>query len=310
VTDKVLVQLSVPGYFGNGEGAKEWFNAAKVLNRGFEYTLGWRDQAGKFKYNISTNGTFLHNEVLTIGGISGSDTVLYGGYLANGQLTTASTVGNPIGEFYGYRTDGIFQTQAELDAYPHLSGAQVGDLRFVDVNGDGKLNGKDRTYIGSPIPKFMFGLSFGMEFYGVDFSVDIQGQTGNKIFNGKEVVRPDEYNFEKHVLDAWTGPGTSTTEPKASFGGYNYTVSDHFIQDGSFARIRSIVLGYSLPASVTKKLRMQKFRIYFKADNVYTLTKFTGYSPELGSNDPLSAGIDYGTYPITSTYSVGLNLNF
>jgi hypothetical protein len=112
------------------------------------------------------------------------------------------------------------------------------------------------------------------------------------------------------VLDRWTGPGTSNTEPRPSFGGYNYTPSDFFIQDGSFVRIRNLVLGYTLPVEWSKKIYMQKLRVYVKADNLYTWTKYTGYTPEIGSGDVLSAGIDYGIYPITAVYSVGINLNF
>jgi len=309
-TDDILVLLSTPGYLGNGSGAKVRFNAASVVNRGFEFNLGWRDQVGKLKYNIGVLGTTIHNEVLSIGGNSGVDSVLIGGYLGNGIPVTQSKVGLPIGAFYGYKTDGIFQTKDELNAYPHDNQAGVGDLRFVDINNDGKIDGRDRTYIGSPIPKFIFGFNCGVEIYGVDLSVNIQGQTGNKIFNAKEVVRPDPYNFESHVLNRWTGPGTSTTEPRPSFGGYNYTPSDHFIQDGSFLRIRNLILGYTLPVNLSTKIYMQKIRFYVKADNLYTLTKFTGYTPEIGSGDVLSAGIDYGIYPITAVYSIGLNLNF
>ncbi|MCX6265794.1 MAG: TonB-dependent receptor [Bacteroidetes bacterium] len=309
-TDDILIMLSTPGYLGNGVGAKVRFNAASVVNRGFEFNLGWRDQIGKLKYNVGVLGTTIHNEVLSIGGNSGVDSVLIGGYLANGVAVTQSKVGMPIGEFYGYKTDGIFQTQAELDAYPHASQAGVGDLRFVDVNGDGIIDGNDRTDIGSPIPTFIFGFNFGFEIYGIDLSVNVQGQTGNKIFNAKEMVRPDPYNFESHVMDRWTGPGTSTTEPKPSFGGYNYMASDYFIQDGSFLRIRNIILGYTLPAAWGAKIFMEKIKVYVKADNIYTWTKYSGYTPEIGSGDVLSAGIDYGIYPITAVYSIGLNLNF
>ena len=309
-TEDILVLLSTPGYLGNGVGAKVRFNAASVVNRGFEFNLGWRDQIGKVKYNVGFLGTTIHNEVLSIGGNSGVDSVLIGGSLGNGYTVTRSKVGLPIGAFYGYKTDGVFQTQEELNNTPHDSQAGVGDLKFVDVNGDGKIDGNDRTYIGSPIPTFIFGFNAGVEVHGFDLSVNIQGQTGNKIFNAKEVVRPDPYNFESHVLDRWTGAGTSNTEPRPSFGGYNYTPSDHYIQDGSFLRIRNITLGYSLPASVSGKILMQKIRIYAKADNLYTLAKFTGYTPEIGSGDVLSAGIDYGVYPITAVYSIGINLNF
>jgi hypothetical protein len=309
----ILVPLSIPAYFVNGLNTLEYFNAAKVQNRGFEFSLSWRDQVGKLKYNIGINGTTISNKVISIGGISGSDTVLYGGYLGNGQYVTASRVGLPIGAFYGYKTNGIFQTQAELNAYPHLtgeSGATVGSLRYVDMNGDGKIDGRDRTYLGSPIPTFIFGFSVGFEYNGIDLAIDIQGQTGNKIFNAKEVIRPDQYNYESHVLGAWTGPGTSTTEPIASSGGYNYLPSDHYVQDGSFLRFRDIILGYTLPSSITQKIYVQKLRIYLKADNLFTWTKYTGYTPEIGSSNVLSNGVDFGAYPTTSVYSVGLNLNF
>ncbi len=310
VTDDILIYLATPGHLGNGPGALVPFNAGSVLNRGFEFNVAWRDQVGKVKYNVSVIGSTLHNEMLSIGGTSGADTELLGGYLSNGQPVTRTIVGIPLGSFYGYQTDGIFQTQAELNAYPHLGEAGVGDLRFKDINGDGKLDGRDRTNIGSPIPTFILGLNLGLELYGIDFSVSIQGQTGNKIFNAKNAVRPDPYNFEESVMNRWTGPGTSTTEPKPSYGGYNYTPSDYFVQDGSFIRIRNVTLGYTMPESWSKKIAMQKLRLYVKADNLYTFAKYTGYSPEIGSNSVLSTGIDYGIYPITAVYSVGINLTF
>ena len=313
-TDDILVELSTPGYYGNGQGQRVRFNAAKVQNMGFEYNVGWRSQVKKFKYNISVLGSTIHNEVLEIGGNSGVDSVLVGGYLANGTPVTRTSVGQPIGAFYGYRTDGVFQTQAEIDDYPEYTQApdevKPGDLRYVDVNGDGVIDQNDRTYIGSPIPKFIFGLNFGFEIAGFDFSLNIQGQTGNKIFNGKEVVRPDPYNFEQHVMNRWTGPGTSNEEPRPTFGGNNYVASDKFIYDGSFVRVRNIVLGYTLPVNKSMKIYMKRLRVYLKVDNLYTYTKFTGYTPEIGSGDVLSSGIDNGIYPITAVYSVGLNLTF
>jgi TonB-linked SusC/RagA family outer membrane protein len=310
VTNDILIPLTTPGYLGNGPGARVLFNAGSVLNRGFEFNVGWRDKAGKVSYNISAIGSTLHNEMLTIGGVSGSDTQLNGGYLANGDHVTRTIVGIPIGSFYGYKTDGLFQNQAELDAYPHLNNAVPGDLRFVDLNGDGKIDGQDRTNIGSPIPTFILGLNLGLEVFGIDFSVCTQGQWGNKIYNAKNEVRPDKYNFEQNVMNRWTGPGTSYTEPRPSFGGNNYVPSDYFVQNGSFIRIRNVTLGYTLPQKWSTKIAMQKFRIYVKADNLYTFAKYTGYSPEIGSNDPLYNGIDFGIYPITSVYSVGLNLTF
>jgi TonB-linked SusC/RagA family outer membrane protein len=310
VTNDILVPLSTPGYLGNGTGALILFNAGSMLNTGFEFKMDWRDQVGKFKYGVGLLGSTIHNEVVSIGGSSGVDSVLLGGYLANGIPVTQSKKGLPIGAFYGYKTNGLFQTQQELDAYPHMAAAGVGDLRFVDVNGDGKIDGNDRTYIGSPIPKFTFGFNFNCEIYGIDFSVDVQGQTGNQIFNAKDVVRPDPYNFEQSEMGRWTGPGTSNTVPKPSFGGYNYIPSDYFLQDGSYMRIRNVTLGYTLPGKWSNKLTMQKIRVYFKVDNLYTLTKYTGYTPEIAGTGVLSNGIDYGVYPITAVYFFGLNLNF
>ncbi len=310
VTSDILVNLSTPDHLGNGPGAKVYFNAASVLNSGYEMKIDWKDNIGDFTYNVALLGTFVHDEVLKIGGSSGIDSVLLGGALANGLQVTQSRVGLPIGAFYGYKTDGVFQSQADLNSYLHLTDAVPGDLRFVDVNNDGVINGNDRTYIGSPIPTFIFGFNIGCQYKGFDFSLDIQGQTGNKIYNAKEMVRPDEYNFEKHVVNSWTGAGTSNSEPRASFGGNNYLPSDKFIQDGSFIRLRNLNVGYSLPYSITKKLSIQQLRLYVKGNNLYTITKFTGYTPEIGSSDVLSNGIDYGSYPISAIYSIGINLTF
>ena len=216
----------------------------------------------------------------------------------------------PIGAFYGYKTDGIFQNEAELEAHPHLSQAGVGDLRFQDINGDGVIDGNDRTFIGSPIPDFVFGFSFDLDYKSFDLSVGFQGQIGNEIFNGKNVVRPDPYNFEQHVWDRWTGEGTSNTEPRPSYGGYNFLPSDRFIHDGGFLRLRSIVLGYSLSDKVLSRLNMDQLRFYVKANNLFTFTSYPGYTPEIGSFDVLSSGIDNGIYPIPRIISVGLNTTF
>lgn len=310
VTKDILIPLSTPDYLGNGQGAKVDFNAASVKNSGFESKITWKDKIGQVWYSITILGSTLQNKVLKVGGSSGIDSVLYGGYLANGIPVTQSRVGLPIGAFYGYKTNGVFQTIADLNAYPHLSTAIPGDLRIVDVNNDGKIDGNDRTYIGSPIPKFILGFNFEADYKGIDFSFDIQGVYGNKLFNAKEVVRPDPYNWEKHVLGAWTGPGTSNSEPIASYGGNNYLPSDKFVQDGSFSRLRNVTLGYTLPSGITKKIAINQLRIYVKGSNVFTLAKFTGYTPEIGSSDVLSNGIDYGTYPVTSVYSFGINLTF
>lgn len=310
LTDDILVELSTPGHLGNGQGQRIRYNAASVLNRGIEFNIGWEDVVGDLGYSVNVLGNTIHNEVKAIGGNSGIDSVLIGGFLANGQAVTLSRVGSPIGAFYGYVTDGIFQNQEELDSYPHLSQAGVGDLRFKDVNGDGQINGDDRTFIGSPIPDFVYGFSVDLNYKNWDFSLGLQGQIGNEIFNGKNVVRPDPYNFEQHVWDRWTGEGTSNSEPRPSYGGYNYLPSDRFIHDGSYLRIRSLILGYSLPNKLLAKLGMSQARLYVKATNLFTLTGYTGYTPEIGSSDVLSNGIDRGIYPIPRVISAGFNTTF
>ncbi len=310
VTNDILIPLATPDYLGNGQGALEYFNAASVKNTGFESKITWRDKVGKVNYTINILGSTIKNKVLKVGGSSGIDSVIYGGYLANGIPVTQSRVGLPIGAFFGYKTNGVFQSMDELNAYPHLSTAVPGDLRFVDVNKDGKIDGNDRTYIGSPIPKFILGFNFEADYNGFDFSFDIQGVYGNKIFNAQEVVRPDPYNWEKHVLYSWTGPGTSNTEPRATYGGNNYLPSDKFIQDGSFTRLRNITIGYTLPSSLSKKIAISQLRVYIKGSNIFTMAKFTGYTPEIGSSTVVSNSIDFGTYPVPSVYSFGINLTF
>jgi TonB-linked SusC/RagA family outer membrane protein len=308
-TDDILVDLSTPGFLGNGQGQKITYNAGQVLNSGLEANINWRDKIGELGYSVGILASTIKNEVKSIGGNSGIDSLLFGGDNFYGNVTQ-SREGLPIGSFWGYKTDGIFQSQDELDAYPHTSDAKVGDLRRVDVNGDSIINGSDRTEIGSPIPKVIFGLNVELTYHNFDFSFSLQGQAGNKIFNGKEAIRPDAYNFEQHVMDRWTGPGTSNVEPRATFGGYNYIPSDKFIQDGSFLRLRSLVVGYTLSEAMSKKMHVQQCRLYAKGNNLYTLTKFTGYTPEIGSDNVLSNGIDTGIYPITAVYSFGINLTF
>ena len=310
LTDDILVELSTPGYTGNGQGVKVRYNAASVLNKGLEFNLAYNGRVGELKYRIGALGSTISNTVKSVGGSSGVDSTLVGGFLGNGQSVTRSQAGLPIGAFYGFQTGGVFQNQAQLDATPRLSIAEVGDLIFLDQNGDGVINNADRTFIGSPIPKFIFGFSGEMSYKQFDLSIDFQGQTGNKIYNGKEAVRPDLYNFEARVINRWTGEGSGNQEPRATAGGYNWITSDRFVQDGSFLRLRSLTLGYSVPERSLQRLRMSQARFYLRGTNLWTLTKFTGYTPEIGSGDVLSAGIDYGVYPITAIFTGGFNMSF
>lgn len=304
-TKQILVNLPISGYLGNGEGATITYNAADIVNSGFEYNVVWESEWRGLRYRVAALGNTLNNTVQKVFGTGGP-----GDYLTGYGGATRTRPGREIGEFWGYQTSGIFQNQSELDAYPHLSQAGIGDLRFVDVNGDGILNSDDRTFLGSAIPDIIYGFNFELGFKAFDLSADFQGQAGNEIYNAKETVRPDFYNFEQHVFNRWRGEGTSNTEPRATAGGYNWQTSSRFIQDGSFLRLRSVTLGFNLPKNTADRIHMKTARLYVRGTNVFTLTDYTGYSPEVPAGSPIEGGIDASVYPVTSVYSLGLNLTF
>lgn len=314
-TRDILIDLSVPGYLGNGNAAIITYNAGEVLNTGLEMNVSWRGQIGDFSYKVGANVTTVHNETLKVSGSGGTDDVLYG--KQGGLILSRTRPGDAIGSFYGYKVDGVFQNAQELAAYPHLVNAQVGDVRYVDTDGNGILNDQDRTNIGSPIPKALYGLNLEGNYKNFEVSVDFNGVTGNKILNYKEFARNDLFNFEKHVNGYWRGEGTSNTEPRPTLGNYNWLESTRFVQDGSYIRLRSATIGYNLPKTIASRLRMSSVRIYVRGTNIFTKSKFTGYTPEIASystdgnlSSPLLNGMDGGAYPVPAVYSVGFNVSF
>lgn len=307
-TKDILIDLPLPGHFGNGSFAFQKFNAADVLNRGFEFNITWKDNIGELQYQIGAIGSTVHNEVLKLGEDTGADNFLPLGNLGNGQNVKRIAVGEPIGYFYGYKVAGVFQNEGELNQ-PRLPLQDVGDFRYVDVNGDGAITTDDRTFIGSSIPDFIYGFSASFSYEGFDLALDFQGESGKEIYDGKDAVRSGQYNYQGYVRNAWIGPGTSDSQPRVTAGGVNYSQSDWFIHDGSFLRLRSVTLGYSIPESLTGRLRMQNANVYLRGTNVFTITDYTGYTPEIGG-DISRNGIDTGVYPVTSVYAVGLNLTF
>jgi TonB-linked SusC/RagA family outer membrane protein len=308
-TRDILIDLPLPAHYGNGSFTYVKFNAADVLNSGFELNASWRETRGDFSYEITAVGSTVHNEVLKMGEQTGADNFLLLGGLGNGQNVKRVAVGEPIGYFYGYQVDGVFQNESELEAYPHLSAQGVGDFRYKDVNGDGAITTDDRTAIGSPIPDFIFGLGFKAYYKGFSVDLDLQGEMGQEIYDGKDAIRAGQYNYQARILDAWDGEGTSNTEPRVTAGGINYSQSDWFLYSGSFFRIRSFTLGYDLPETFLNKLYIQHARFFIRGTNLLTLTKYTGYTPEIGGNVSMN-GIDTGEYPVTSVYGIGLNLTF
>jgi len=311
LTEDILVLLATPGHVGNGPFTRIRKNAASVLNRGIEIALNWKDEIGQVQYRLGANATTIYNEVKSLGASITSDEFITAGGLGNGQNVTRTQAGFPIGGFYGFQTNGIFQNADEVNAGPVLnSDQQAGDLRFKDINRDGKIDfANDRTYLGSPIPKFLFGFNAGLSFKGFDLSADFQGQTGNKIYNGKAAIRPALANYETSYLNRWRSDQPGNSVPRATAGGDNFNPSNYLIQDGAFLRLRTITLSYSLPKSLSAKLKLEKTSIYLRGTNLITWTKFTGYSPEVGGAD-LGAGIDLGIYPITAVLAGGINITF
>jgi TonB-linked SusC/RagA family outer membrane protein len=309
ITKDILIDLPLPAHYGNGSFTYVKFNAADVLNSGFEMSASWRQTKGDFHYEIQVVGSTVNNEVLKMGDQTGADNFLLLGGLGNGQNVKRVAVGQSIGYFYGYRVEGVFQNSNELDQYPHLSAQGVGDFRYADVNGDGAITTSDRTYIGSPIPDFILGLGLSASYKGLSIDIDLQGEIGQEIYDGKDAVRAGQYNYEKRILDAWDGEGTSNTEPQVTSGGINYSQSEWFIHPGSYFRIRNLTLAYSLPENVTRIMHVKGARVFLRGTNVLTLTKYTGYTPEIGG-DVSQNGIDSGEYPVTSVYGAGINLTF
>ncbi len=303
-TSDILLQVPIPDYVG---ADAPFVNAATVRNSGIELLLSWRDRLGDFGYSLSVNGATVDNEVLSLG--QGQEDII-GGDVGSGRLSTLSVVGEPIGSFYGYVVEGVFQNEGELEQFPTRSGQQAGDLRFRDVNGDGEITDDDRTFIGSPIPDLTFGATAGAEAFGFDLALDFYGQVGAEIYNQKRTSRFNTYNFETSFLDSWTGPGTSTTEPRLTNGGGNYEVSTRFIESGDFLRLRNLTIGYTLPSTIGSRLRFSKLRVYASGTNLVLWDSYSGYTPEVSATSPIDNGIDRGVYPVPRTLNVGLQVGF
>ncbi len=309
VTRDILIDLPLPGHFGNGSFTFVKFNAADVRNEGVELSINYSGGFQGVNFTVNANGATVTNEVIKMGEDTGADNFLPLGNLGNGQNVKRVAVGEPIGYFYGYKVAGIFQNESELDQFPRLSAQGVGDFRYEDINGDGEITTDDRTFIGSPIPDFTYGFGLQLSYENFELSLDFQGEAGREIYNGKNAVRAGQYNYETTVLNAWNGEGTSSSEPRISAGGINYSQSDWFIQNGSFFRLRNVTIGYSLPKQWLEAVKVGTAKAYLRGTNVFTLTDYTGYTPEIGGNISQN-GIDTGVYPVTSIYSVGLSATF
>lgn len=309
VTRDILMDLPLAGHMGNGSFTYVKYNAADVLNTGVELLLNWKDQAGEVFYEISANASTVHNEVLKLGEDVEADNFIPLGNLGNGQNVKRVAVGEPIGYFYGYNVIGVFQNTDDLESYPHMALTEVGDFKYEDVNKDGFLTPEDRTYLGSAVPDFIFGLSGTASWKGLSLSLDFQGEVGKQIYDGKDAVRSGQYNYQQRVADAWDGEGSSNTEPRVSSSTLNYNQSSWFVFSGTFLRLRSLIISYDLSDQFLDRLNLEHVTVFLKGTNVLTLTKYPGYTPEIGGSVS-SNGIDGGVYPLTSVYGAGLNITF
>jgi TonB-linked SusC/RagA family outer membrane protein len=287
-------------------------NAGTTRIKGLELMFNYANEINdNLSYNVSYNVTNLDGEVTSIN----SDVAIEGGSFGIGQLAPSRMeVGQPIGYFYGLQTDGIFQSQAEVDAHPSQAGlgnaAQPGDLRFVDVNGDGQIDANDRTFIGKPIADYIMGFNIGINYKNFDFSAYAYAELGKDMVRNYE---RDQKNVNRldYYLDRWTGPGTSNEVPRATTGATsNKLFSDFFVEDASFLRIQNIQLGYSLPSSAIEKVGISKLRVYGSVNNAFTFTKYKGFDPAATTGDAIGGGIDPGFYPVTRQFLLGLNISF
>ncbi|HRW96418.1 MAG TPA: SusC/RagA family protein, partial [Bacteroidales bacterium] len=278
----------------------------------FEFSAGYRGMVGKdFSYQVNYNLTLLNNEVLEVNNGTG---FVEGGSFGVGQpLPARMEVGLPIGYFYGYQTDGIFQSQAEVDAHPSQialgAEAQPGDIRYVDTNKDGAISSADRTNIGSPIPASIMGLNLTLKYKNFDFTAYAFASLGNEIVRNYERTQPN-VNRMSYVMDRWTGAGTSNEVPRVTTAATaNNIFSDFYVEDGSYLRMQRMVLGYRIPEATTTKIGIQEVRFYFAINNLFTITKYQGYDPAASSGAPIGSGFDDGFYPAARTYIFGFNVN-
>ena len=221
-------------------------------------------------------------------------------------------VGYPIGYFFGYKTDGVFQNTGEVNGEVQQVDAAPGDLRYVDLNGDKRIDfsgDTDKTMIGSPIPDYTMGLAFGLDYKGIDFASTWYGSFGNDVLRNYERQTPLA-NLMSYRMNRWTGEGTSNEPRLTTASNRNNAISDFYVEDGSYIRIKNVQLGYTFNSDLTQKIGVGRLRIYGAVNNLYTFTEYKGYDPDLGSSSPLESGIDYGFYPSARTYMLGLNLNF
>lgn len=305
-TRDMLVKASIPITSGFEDTSTTYTNAGKVRNSGFEvslHTINLKNSPLEWESNLSY--TYNKNKIKDLN----SDVPYYINQINNSYVTMLDR-NFPINVFYGYVTDGIFQNQAEVNMHAVQPGAEPGDIRFRDLNNDGVINDDDRTVIGNPNPTHLFSLNNTLSYKGVELGIYLQGVAGNKIFNANNIDLTGmsaAYNQTTDVLSRWTGEGTSNSMPRAVYGdpNQNNRISDRFVENGSYLRLKTISLSYNFPKEWLKRLTVENARLTLSCENVATITGYSGFDPEVDIN-----GIDLSRYPISRTFNIGLNFNF
>lgn len=295
-------------------------NVGKIRNSGFELELSWTDRMGDLSYNLGMNMSTTKNKVLSL---ANDNQVLYGEGLKYGDehFPTQTKEGKPIGSFYLYQADGLFQSNEEVQAYKNENGvllqpdAQAGDVKFVDINKDGSINEDDKKYSGSGIPKIEINFNLGAEYHGFDFSAVVGSAWGHKLYNGNKYFYEgmnSGSNFLKSSLDAWTPSNKNTSVPRAVYQDPNGNLkeSTRFLEKGDFIRLRQIQLGYSFPSSWLNQIAIERIRLYMSGENLITITDYDGIDPEFSRESVLNTGIDTFIYPFTRSYTVGIQVTF
>lgn len=318
VKNTIDILLTVPIPISSGGANDPIRNAGKIRNNGFEFNLGWMDQPNPdISYGINLIGSFNKNKVIAMGSESGS---IKGGS-TNQNITTSETkAGYPIGGYWLISTAGYFNSQEEVDAYAKdgkkiQPAAEPGDIKFVDANNDGVINDDDRVFQGSPFPDFTFALNGNMRYKNFDLSIGLQGVLGNKIYNATRQTLEDVTkgsNFLASCLDYWTPENKNASHPRLTWDDPNRNTraeSDRYLENGSYLRLRSVQLGYTFPQTWFKGA-IQHARVYINAENLFTITSYSGYSPDVNADNANYRGFDNFIYPTNRTFMLGLNVTF
>jgi TonB-linked SusC/RagA family outer membrane protein len=311
-TNDLLETVEIPGYVGNNAPVD---NVGSVQNKGVEMSVNWRHYLKKLKYYAGVNAAYNKNKMTEIANANG---YINGATWAIAGNISRCEEGLPIAFFYGYKTDGIFQNQNEIfqhigtDGYQLQPNAVPGDVRFVDVNGDNKISPDDRTYIGNPTPKWTLGINGGVDYMNFDLSFLFTGAFGQQIFNGAQRQDLQYANRPVSALDRWTGEGTSNEIPRYTWSDVNgnYKVSDLYVENGDYLRLKNIQIGYTLPKKFLERIKCVAWRFYVSAENLVTITGYSGGDPEIGAISSLDIGIDRGMYPAAVTFRFGTSVSF